>query len=357
MKRISVLLTSLFLFCGWVGAQDDKISFNETEHDFGTIGEKNGSVTCDFVLTNNSNVPILISNATASCGCTKPVWTKEPIEPGKKGTVSVTYNPLGRVASFAKPVTVYINTQAKPIYLRIKGNVVAGEIVKKKPEEIYPVALGNYLLKTKDLNFGQIYMNKAKIMRLEVFNNSDQPVTQKTMKLPKYLTVAFNPVVIPAKTAGSVEVTVSASENDLYGDLSGNFTLLINEVRQSFPYSATVLDDFSQWTESKKASAGKINLSASEINFGNFSSGTTRTLRIANSGKSVLNIRSIRSSDPAITVSKSQFVVNVGEIVDVKINVDTKKISSKLSSTLMIVSDDPYASLSEVTVVSTNRNP
>ena len=357
MKRISLLLTSLILFCGWVGAQDDKISFNETEHDFGTIGEKNGSVTCDFVLTNNSAVPILITNATAACGCTRPVWTKEPIEPGKKGTIYVSYNPLGRVAPFNKPITVYINTLSNPIYLKIKGTVVAGELVKKKPEEIYPVALGSYLLKTKDVDFGQVDLNKAKTIRLEVFNNSDQPVAQKTVKLPKYLAVAFDPVIIPAKTAGSVVVTMNANESSLYGNLSGAFTLLINEVHQSIPYSATVLDDFSQWPATKKANAGKINLSVSEVNFGNFSSGTTRTLKISNSGKSVLNIRSIRSSDPAVTVSKSQFAVNPGEIVDLKISTDAKKVQSKLSSNLVIVSDDPNAPVSEITILATNRNP
>jgi len=357
MKRISLLLTSLILFCGWVGAQDDKISFNETEHDFGTIGERNGSVTCDFVLTNNSAVPILITNATASCGCTRPVWTKEPIEPGKKGTVSVTYNPLGRVAPFDKPVMVYINTLSKPMSLKIKGTVVAGELVKKKPEEIYPVALGNYLLKTNSVDFGQINLNKAKTIRMEVFNNSDQSVVQKTVKLPKYLAVAFDPVIIPAKTAGSMEVTINANESSLYGNLSGAFTLLINEVHQSIPYSATVLDDFSQWSATKKASAGKINLSASELNFGNFSSGTTRTLKISNSGKSVLNIRSIRSLNPAVTVSKSQFTVNPGEIVDVKINADAKKFQSKLSSNVLIVSDDPNTPVSEITILATNRNP
>jgi len=353
MKRISLLLTSLIIFCGWVGAQNDKISFNETEHDFGVVGEKNGNVTCDFVFTNNSNNSIVITNAVAACGCTKPVWTKEPVEPGKRGTISVSYNPLGRVGVFSKPVTVYFNNQSTPIIVKIKGTVVRADVAKKKPEDDYPVALGSYLLKSKDLNFGRIGLKEAKTIRLEVFNNSDKPVTQKTVKLPKYLTVAFNPAIIPVKTAGVMDVTMNVQENNLYGNLLSDFTLLINDTRQSFPFSATVLDDFSQWTAAKKASAGKINVNSSEINFGNLSAGNSRTLKISNSGKSALNVRSIQSSDPLVTVSKSHFVVNPGEIVDVKVNADIKKIQSRLSAKLSIISDDPNMPISEISVITT----
>jgi len=352
MKRISLLLTSLILFCGWVGAQNDNISFNETEHDFGVIGEKNGNATFDFVLTNNSSDPVVITNAVASCGCTKPVWTKEPIEKGKQGTIAVSYNPVGRIGVFDKTITVYLNNQSTPVKLKIKGTVVKDNIEKKKPEDDYPVAFGKYLLKSKDLNFGRIAQKETKTIRLEVFNNSDNPVTQKTMKLPKYLTVAFNPAVIPAKTAGVVDVTLNVTDNNIYGNLPGNFTLLINDVHQSLPYSATVFDDFSQWPATKKASAGKIGVS-SEINFGNLTSGDSRTLKISNSGKSALNVRSIQSSNPLVTVSKSHFAVNPGEIVDVKVNTDAKAIQSKLSAKLSVISDDPNTPVAEISVVAT----
>ena len=83
MKRLSLILTGLLFFCGWAMSQNEKINFNETEHDFGIIGEKDGNAYFDFILTNNTNAPLIITNATASCGCTTPRWTREPIEPGK----------------------------------------------------------------------------------------------------------------------------------------------------------------------------------------------------------------------------------------------------------------------------------
>ena len=348
MKRIYILLSSLILFCGWVGAQNDKLVFNEYEHDFGVIGERDGTAVFDFVMTNNSKEPVIISKVTATCGCTTPVWSKEPIAPGKTGTVTVSYNPLGRVAPFNKTITVYTN-QPNPNYLKIRGEVVR-EKKKIVPEEVYPVAMGNYLLKTDDLQFGKVGWKEAKTIRLEVFNNSEAPITQKVLKLPKYITVNFNPVVIPAKTAATVDVNLNVQDNNFFGNLSDEITLQINDVRQSFPFTVTVLDDFSQWSSSQKANAGKINISASEINFGNFSSGNSKVLKISNSGKSLLNVRAIQSSDPSITVSKTQFGINPGEIAEIKVNADNKKIQSKLSSTLAIITDDPNRPICEIAI-------
>ena len=351
MKRIGLLLTGLILFCGWVGAQNEKITFNEMEHNFGVIGDKDGAVSFDFIVTNNSTAPLVITAVQASCGCTSPSWTREPIEPGKTGKVSVAFDPLGQSGPFTKPVSVSTN-QTSMVVLVIKGEVVRSEtIVKAKtPEEEYPVAIGNYLLKTKELSFNQVELKGNKTVTLEVFNNSDKPVTQKIQKLPKYITVAFNPAVIPAKTAAKIEVNLEAMDSNLYGDLSGEITLLIDNVSRAFPYSAKIVENFSGWTSTQKANAGKINVSASEINFGNFSAGNSRTLKISNSGKSALNVHKIKASDPSITVSKSNFVVNSGEIAEVKINIDNKKVQSDLSSILTIVADDPNKPISEIAI-------
>jgi hypothetical protein len=246
---------------------------------------------------------------------------------------------LGRVGAINRTVTVNTN-QPNPIYLKITGNVIRGTI-RIVPEEVYPEALGSYLLKTKELDFGQVGLKETRTIRLEVYNNSDAPVTQKVFKSPKHLSVVFNPVVMPAKTGAIVDISLNVQDEALFGNMSEELTLQINDGRHSFPFTATILEDFSQWTAAKKANAGKINVSISEVNFGNFSSGNSKTLKISNSGKSLLNIRAIQSSSPSITVSKTKFNIKPGEIAEIKVNADNKKIQSALSSTLSIFTDDP----------------
>ena len=106
------------------GLQDSKVIVVDREvHDFGTIGEDAGNVSATFVVTNNTNAPIVLTNVRASCGCTTPSWTKEPIEPGKTGTVTATYSPKGRPGPFEKTVTITTTGDPERLVVRIKGTV------------------------------------------------------------------------------------------------------------------------------------------------------------------------------------------------------------------------------------------
>ncbi len=102
------------------------MKFVEETHDFGNIKE-GPLATVDFNFTNTGKEPLLIRNCSASCGCTTPNWSKEPILPGQKGKITVTYNTQGRDGSFNK--TIYIASNAKSDKERyeiyIKGNVIA----------------------------------------------------------------------------------------------------------------------------------------------------------------------------------------------------------------------------------------
>ena len=99
-----------------------KITFNELEHNYGTI-QKGGDGNCEFTFTNDGNEPLILTGVRASCGCTTPTWTKEPVMPGKTGTIKVRYN-TNNVGSFTKTITVTSNAvNATRSTLKIKGKV------------------------------------------------------------------------------------------------------------------------------------------------------------------------------------------------------------------------------------------
>ena len=100
-----------------------KMDFKKEVHDYGNI--KNGANgTCTFEFTNTGNAPLIISNATGSCGCTVPTWPKEPIAPGAKGEITVKYD-TKRTGEFTKTVTLTSNASETSKVLTIKGNVAA----------------------------------------------------------------------------------------------------------------------------------------------------------------------------------------------------------------------------------------
>lgn len=77
-----------------------------------------------FEFKNTGKTPVILTNVQGSCGCTATNYTKEPIAPGKSGTVTATYN-AAAIGAFTKTVTVTSNAEATPKVLTIKGTVVA----------------------------------------------------------------------------------------------------------------------------------------------------------------------------------------------------------------------------------------
>lgn len=108
------------------------IEFAVKSHDFGNIPEKGGAVKCEFEFTNTGDAPLAIISAAASCGCTRPSFPKEPVKPGKKGVVKVTFLPDGRPGEFNKDIKLRTNAKGqKKVTLKITGVVIPASKNKK----------------------------------------------------------------------------------------------------------------------------------------------------------------------------------------------------------------------------------
>lgn len=128
MKKLSfILLFTIFLGGVAIAQQKPQMHFKKTEHNFGTIKEEMGAVTTKFEFTNTGMSPLIIQRVSASCGCTTPSYTRKPILPGKKGTISAKYSTVARPGRFNKTITVYTNVPDTVYVLKIKGNVIPKE--------------------------------------------------------------------------------------------------------------------------------------------------------------------------------------------------------------------------------------
>lgn len=105
------------------------MKFKNDVHDFGHLREGDAA---DYVFEfkNSGKEPLVIQRVQASCGCTTPDWSKDPITPGKSGIVKASYATQGRPGAFTKTLTVYTNQGNK--VLTIKGDV------EKAPESSVP---------------------------------------------------------------------------------------------------------------------------------------------------------------------------------------------------------------------------
>ena len=88
-------------------------------HEYGFI-HKGSSNTAVFTITNTGNNPLVISQVSASCGCTNVKWEKRPVELGKTAVVSVDMTP-DETGYFSKTIDIYCNIKDIPLKLTING--------------------------------------------------------------------------------------------------------------------------------------------------------------------------------------------------------------------------------------------
>lgn len=138
MKKI-LLFAIAMVMAFTVSAQEQKqiIEIAEKTYDFGTIKEEDGRVSHVFTFKNVTEGALTIKNVRASCGCTTPAWSREPIAPNAEAQITVTYNASGRPGAFHKSVTVTLSNGTEDFthVLFIKGKVT--------PKQVAPVAEEN----------------------------------------------------------------------------------------------------------------------------------------------------------------------------------------------------------------------
>lgn len=94
--------------------------------DFGKVtdGEK---VQYNYRFKNTGAKPLVVTNATASCGCTVPQKPEKPILPGETGFIKIVFDSKGRVGTAHKTINVISN--AYPAFPEL---TLTGEVVKKE---------------------------------------------------------------------------------------------------------------------------------------------------------------------------------------------------------------------------------
>ena len=133
-KVVLTLVVALFGFSAQAQEQPTdgaQINFEQKVINYGKI-EKGGNGSRVFKFRNEGTEPLVLNSVRASCGCTTPKWTREPIAPGTAGEITVKYD-TNRLGNFHKTVTVQSNATNKTVVLTIKGQVMNPEVQKSTP--------------------------------------------------------------------------------------------------------------------------------------------------------------------------------------------------------------------------------
>jgi len=350
--RYSVRLftAALFLIFGLnAGAQTTAdMAFDSMDHDFGKVKEDGGLANFNFNFKNTGKVPLVISAVNASCGCTTPEWSKEPVLPGKAGFIKVSYNPLGRPGRFDKTVTVAANIPNGSQVLKISGDVVPKTL---SITEQYPIDLGKLRMLNNNLSFVRIKNNEVKTDSLKFINVSGSNVKIGFKGVLPYTTIKAVPENVGANGTGFFVVTFDGSKVPELGFQNTRIYLTYNG-EENYNYginvSATVEEDFSKLTQKELQNAPQIDFNERVYDFKDVTEGTKveYTFKIINKGKSDLLIRSVKASCGCTAANPATNVVKPGTNTDLKVVFDSNGKVGLQNKTITIISNDPNSSTS-----------
>ena len=101
-----------------------RMRFGESRYEFGSV-DAGAIVEHRFAFRNTGAEPLRITNASSSCGCTVPVWPREPIAPGDTSSIYVRFDTDGKAGPQTKVVRLVANTFPNATEVALVGTVDA----------------------------------------------------------------------------------------------------------------------------------------------------------------------------------------------------------------------------------------
>lgn len=305
MKKYNLLLICL-VFSLMAMSQKAVIAFDVKSHDFGKVKEEDGKITYVFGFVNNGNGPLVVNRVQASCGCTTPTWTKEPLEPGKKGSITVTYNPAGRPGVFTKTITVYSNASDEQVTMTIHGEVIPKQSAENSA---YPVSVGGLALKAKVVQMNNVDKGRSQVRVLEIQNTTKGLLKPTIENLPTYLTASILPETLKPNEEGKITFTFNSKNCNQWGPVTDEIYLSLNGVKKFSDDSkiivvSNIIEDFSKLTLDQKRKAPILEMPVKSIDLGTINTGSKLNgkFKVINKGQNVLEIRRIINNNKELTV-------------------------------------------------------
>ena len=320
------------------------LKFSETQHDFGIFSEEAGKQTFDFIIKNTGRQPLVIQKVTATCGCTTPEWTKQPISPGSMGKVTAIYDPANRPGAFDKTLTVYTNTKPETTTLTIRGEVNPRE---KTVEELFTFPVGAIRFENYQLAFTNVKKTEIKNKEMQIINPS--PIAEKVDfdGLPPYLKLKVEPETLKPGQKGRIIGAFDATINPGWGNVNVSVKIKLNGISQGKDYyiSADIVDDFSSLSKEDLANAPVFKLISNTINLGKIkgSSQYDVEFKFTNEGKRDLVIRQIKSTCGCTAVQQGNQGVGIkpGESSSIKAVFSSGSYYGKVTKAIYVYTNDP----------------
>lgn len=345
------LLLSICCISGWC---EKSIQWLGLVHDFGAFNEDDERVRAYFHFVNTGDEPVVILQAAASCGCTVPSYSREPIEPGDTATITVQFNPVGRAGRFEKSVYVRTDASHERFRLKVRGAVIGNESTIKGR---YPVEMGPLKMHNGVAMLGRVHQKGAKSAFIDGYNQSEDTLHLAFDHVPAYLTVMATPEAVPPGEQVNISIHHKGENNDNWGMLTDSLEVVVAPDESYWLPSVVIAEeDFSSWTPQQLADAPVMAADKESIDLGRvFGHRADATVTLSNRGKSPLLIRRVYSPDGDVQCLSAPDQIEPGKHADVKVRYVPAGDQTIINSKIIIITNDPANPMRTIRVVGMRR--
>lgn len=353
MNYLLLLILSLFGTLLYGQKVESTMKFESKVYDFGEINELDGVVSHTFYFTNSGDKPFVIENITVSCGCTSPVFSKEPILSNKRGSITVNFNPKDRPGLFVNDIVVTSNNRKNQDKLVIKGDVIGRP---KLIEEEYPFSIGNSGLRVSEQSKSVGYIEQGSVISTAIpyvntTNKSIEVVVKSHLRDIKNATSTR--YIIETKSRGEFTVSIDLRDRRMLGmqDLIVEYT--VDDISQRFKtlISAIGTPNFKD-VDMTRAPIAKF--SSTFKSFGDVKSGALlrHKVTLRNDGKGDLIISYIQLAKGLTCTLSNDEVIKPGESVEFEVKLDTSRYNEgRVFANAYITLNDPKRPFREIRTV------
>lgn len=336
MKRLLFLFLTIIPLLAF--SQKAKIEFEKTSHDFGTISETGGPAVYDFVFKNTGDAPLILNSVRASCGCTTPSWSRQPIAPGEKGSVKVSFDPRHRPGRFNKSITVNSNASNAVSSLSIHGNVTSKPA---DPYAAYHYTVGNLKITANNLNLGSINNTDVAERAIDIINAGTEPVSIKATADPSFMTVTVTPETLNKGEKGKITVKYDADAKKDWGFVSDKIGVTVSpDAKGEITVVANIKEDFSK-VNPEEAPVAAFSETSADLGVLTKNTSHKHEFYIQNNGKSDLIIHKIKTSDNTVTANPARTVIKPGKKTKVNVVLKTDEQPGKKVKIITFTLNDP----------------
>lgn len=320
-----------------------KLVIDNTTVDVGRTGYQM-PVTATFEFKNKSHRHLKISEVRPDCRCTSIEFPKEQIGAGDKFQIKMTYD-ARQLGHFDHQAAIISNASKKPLYIRMKGVVLADY---QDFSGTYPIEMGDLRLDKDALEFDDVNKGFEQVQELHIYNNGTRVYQPNLMHLPSYLTAVVVPERLAPNRAGKMIVTLHSDKLHDYGLTQTSVYLAGNPGDKVSPdheisVSAVLLPAFVEMTAEQRQRAPKLQMSKQTIDV-TFDGKKKKAdvIELTNQGQTELDISSLQMFTGGLTVSLGKSKLQPAQSTKLKVTaIRDEVLKLRRRPRILMITNDP----------------